>query len=393
MNGNRMTQSAIAHTNAETSEAAGREMGETIMKELDGAFPDALIIFASSRYDYSVLLKEVKAACSPAIMVGCSSAGEFTSETPKISSACAVALKNPEMKFTASLGRGLQKDRKQVAAGLVANFQGLNSQEYVYRSAMILIDALAGFSDSLIEEITLATGGMYQFFGGGAGDDANFQRTHVFFGTEAHTDSAVALEILSNKPIGIGVQHGWEPASEPMRVTEATGARLVSLNASPAIEAFKAHAAASGQIFDPADPLPFFLANVIGIENNNSYRLRVPLGLNDDGSINCAADVPVGSIVYLMRATEISSANAAEIATTAAVAQLKEHKPKVAIFFDCVATRLRTGKDFGLELSALHKTLVPASFVGCNTYGQVARAEGQFGGFHNCTAVIGVIPD
>ena len=33
-----------------------------------------------------------------------------------------------------------------------------------------------------------------------------------------------------------------------------------------------------------------------------------------------------------------------------------------------------------------------ASYVGCNTHGQIARAEGQFGGFHNCTAVVCVLP-
>ena len=30
--------------------------------------------------------------------------------------------------------------------------------------------------------------------------------------------------------------------------------------------------------------------------------------------------------------------------------------------------------------------------VGCNTYGQIARADGQFGGFHNCTAVVLAFP-
>jgi hypothetical protein len=35
----------------------------------------------------------------------------------------------------------------------------------------------------------------------------------------------------------------------------------------------------------------------------------------------------------------------------------------------------------------------PAGFVGCNTCAQIARADGQFGGFHNCTAVVCVMPD
>jgi hypothetical protein len=60
--------------------------------------------------------------------------------------------------------------------------------------------------------------------------------------------------------------------------------------------------------------------------------------------------------------------------------------------FDCVATRLRLGKAFENELKACAQLLHPASFIGCNTYGQIARAEGQFGGFHNCTAVVCVFP-
>jgi hypothetical protein len=76
-----------------------------------------------------------------------------------------------------------------------------------------------------------------------------------------------------------------------------------------------------------------------------------------------------------------------------ALERLNGHKPNVAIFFDCVATRLRMGGEFGLELDSLKRALGGAGFAGCNTYGQVARAEGQFGGFHNCTAVVCVIPE
>jgi hypothetical protein len=72
--------------------------------------------------------------------------------------------------------------------------------------------------------------------------------------------------------------------------------------------------------------------------------------------------------------------------------KLEGHKPQVALFFDCVATRLRLGQSFGYELAAIQEVLGPIDYAGCNTYGQVARAEGQFSGFHNCTAVVCVIP-
>ena len=78
--------------------------------------------------------------------------------------------------------------------------------------------------------------------------------------------------------------------------------------------------------------------------------------------------------------------------TDAAVRGLHGEKPLVALFFDCVATRMRMGDVFGFELQALGERLGGAPFVGCNTHGQIARAEGQFGGFHNCTAVVCVLP-
>jgi hypothetical protein len=76
----------------------------------------------------------------------------------------------------------------------------------------------------------------------------------------------------------------------------------------------------------------------------------------------------------------------------AALAQLKGQRPAAALFFDCAATRLRMGQTFGLELRSLEGALGPVPYAGSNTFGQIARAEGQFSGFHNCTAVVCVIP-
>lgn len=388
-----MSEATVIHTELTGSEEAGTAIGKQIRNALRGERPDALILFASPKYEHAKLLHALDAACRPKVLAGCSSAGEFTSDTLRESTACAIALRSPHMSFAAGLGRNLRADRGQAARDLVASFTGRTSPDYSYRSAMILTDALAGYADDLIEQVTVLTAGAYQFFGGGAGDDANFRRTHVFCGTEAVHDAAVALEILSNRPLGIGVCHGWEPASALMRVTEADGMRLVSLDAVSAVNVFEEHARATGQQYDPKEPLPFFLHNVLGIQSGTGYKLRVPLQAQADGSVVCAAGVPTGSTVAIMKATSASAVEAATEATRRALRQMGGHPPKVAIFFDCVATRLRTGREFGFELAALQQALGPARFAGCNSYGQIARAEGQFGGFHNCTAVIGVLPD
>lgn len=387
-----MTDSLVVYSTEAASEAAGRHLAEQIGAHFKGTPPDAVVVFASAVYEYDALLRAISDGCHPRHLVGASSAGEFTNQSRGERSACALALRSDEIKFSTGVGRAINKSRAQAAAQLVAGFQGTRDHSYPYRCALVMSDALAGHADDLVDQLTLATGGTYQFFGGGAGDDARFQRTHVFHGTEVLTDAVVALEMLSLKPVGVGVGHGWQPASPPLRVTEADGMLLRSLNGLPAIAAFEEHAKATGQTLDISNPMPFFLHNIIGVEAGGDYRLRVPLSVNADGSIVCAADIPTGAIVHIMKTSSQSAIDAAADATKSALSALRGHTPQVALFFDCVATRLRMGDVFGFELKSVADLLHGAAMVGCNTYGQIARAEGQFSGFHNCTAVVCVLP-
>lgn len=386
-----MTQMVAVHTSRQETIAAAEDLAAQINSQF--AEPvDAIIAFASARFDYEVLLRVLTERCTPGVLVGSSSAGEFTHAAQGAGTASALAVRSDSLVFSGGLGRNVAQDSRGAARELVSNFKGMQGQRYPYRAALVMTDALAGRAEEFVDEMTVRTSGRYLLAGGGAGDDASFSRTHVFLGQHAYNDAAVALEILSEKPIGVGVGHGWEPAGLPLRVTEVEGMRLVGLNGLPAAEAFTAHAEATGQKFDLTDPLPFFLHNILGIDSGNGYRLRVPLSVGEDGSVQCAAEIPEYSRVYIMRTTSESAAIAAQRATQAAVSALGETRPAAALFFDCVATRLRLGEAFGYELAMVAGNLDGAPFVGCNTYGQIARSESQFSGFHNCTAVVLALP-
>lgn len=388
-----MTQSVTTLTNLKDSSEAGAELGQTIRKGLNGAAADAIMVFASAQHDYSRLLAALADTSGTEVIVGSSSAGEFTHSSRGEGYVSALALCSQNLKFSMGIGRDLSRDPIAAARDVVSTFRGTADTAMPYRSALVMTDALAGHTDAVVEELTLATRGNYRFFGGGAGDDGRFQKTHVFAGSEAITDAIVALEILSVHPLGVGVSHGWVPAGEGYRVTEVDGSRLISLNGMPAAQAFEDHAETTGQTLDLTEPLPFFLHNILGIEGDGTYKLRVPLGVNSDGSVSCAAAIPHGAIVRIMKTSAESAVLAAQQATRAALDALGGRRPGAALVFDCVATRMRLGRSFDNELKACAELLSPAGFVGCNTYGQIARAEGQFGGFHNCTAVVCVLPE
>ena len=388
-----MTQSTVAFSENPSAREAGLQIGNKIKEVFGNNKPSVVILFAASNYDYKTLLNSIQESCNPELLVGSSSAGEFTSASFATEAVSAVAIYSTEMKFSAGIGIGIKGDRQNAADALYASLTGSGKYKYKYHSALLMADALSGHTDEIIDILTEKTLGAYQFFGGGAGDNGKFEKTFVFMGNEVASDGAVILEILSNKPVGIGVKHGWKPAGKKMRVTSSEGMRLVSLNAMPAVEAFEEYAELTGQHFDPENPIPFFLHNIIGIELDGGYKLRVPLAVNEDGSLLCASDIPVGATISIMKIENADATAAALSATVSALHQLKENKPSVALFFDCVATRLRMGDEFGIELNKVKETLQNTKYAGCNTYGQVARVEGQFSGFHNCTAVVCVIPE
>lgn len=386
-----MTRTVSAYSTARESQEAAKDLIQQITAKI--SHPNAVMVFLSAQHTHSIILAEMTNRFPEAEIVGCSSAGEFDSTGRGEGSASAFAIESSEMAFHASMATGLSAAPEAAGRHLLSTFRGSKDDRYRYRAAMILNDALAGSADELVRTLYMETGGKYKFFGGGAGDDAAFSRTCVFCGTEVATDAVIALEILSTKPIGVGVRHGWSPATEPMRVTESKANVVGSLDAVTTAEVFEQHAEMTGQHLNRDAPLPFFLHNIAGMKLGNGYKLRVPLGIVSNGSVSFAAEVPEGSTISIMNATATSSMEAAVDAASDAMRQLGDFKAGGALMFDCVATRLRLGKDFGDEIDAVQRVVGDVALAGCNTYGQVATTEDQSVGFHNCNAVVCVFPE
>jgi hypothetical protein len=385
-------QVAVVRTELDDSFEAGASLGRAILEKLDGESPNAVVLFASPVFDPNSLLEGLHAACDPGAVVGCSSAGEFTFESPSTSSAVALAIRSDDFRFTVHSAGDLQADISAAATTLASGFHLGGDPQFPHRTALVLMDTLAGYGEEFLDVFTAETSGMYQVVGGGAADDAAFLETFVFAGREAIPDAVVALEIRSRHPVGIGVSHGWTPASHPMTVTAADGLRLIALDGRPAADVIESFARERDLTFDRESPLPFFLHHVLGITTNDGHKLRVPLKVNEDGSIVCAAEVPEGATLRVMETRSTSSAEAAAAAARKAWLGLKGREPGMVIFFDCAATRLRLGDDFGTSVDEILSTLGTAACAGCNTYGQFARLEGQFSGYHNCTAVVCALP-
>lgn len=263
-----MLQSAIAYTDLLDSRQAGNALGKTITEHLDKS-ANVVIVFAAPNYQHETLLQALQESCHPEIIVGCSSAGEFTGTQHGNGRCCAIAMvaDQKDLHFTATVGRNISTQLDEASQSIATTLQEGPYDNYRYHTALLLADALTGHMEELLGRLVRLTNNSFEFFGGGAGDNAQFQHTPVFFGTEVLSDAAVILAFNSTRPIGIGMCHGWQPASDYLHVTKAEGKRLIEIDHRPAVEAFKEYAAQTEQIFDEENPLPFFLHTLIGISS------------------------------------------------------------------------------------------------------------------------------
>ena len=175
-----LTQIAVCHTTLHESHEAGTQLAKSVSEQLSGAPPDVMIVFASPSYSFPALIDALHEQARPRILVGCSSAGEFSGCIAGNSSASVMAIRSDDILFNAGVGTGLRQDREASTKQLLPVFTADQHKDHPYRFALVLTDALAGYADELIHDITLHTKGTYQLFGGGAADDARFHETHVF---------------------------------------------------------------------------------------------------------------------------------------------------------------------------------------------------------------------
>ena len=123
------------------------------------------------------------------------------------------------------------------------------------------------------------------------------------------------------------------------------------------------------------------------------YKVRVPLSINADGSLNFVCNVPEGSVLKIMESPKDAQINSAKEAAQNAVDSLRGHKIAGVIIFDCVCRALILEDKFSQAIESIMEVIgkdIP--IIGFETYGEIGMEAGQLSGFHNTTTSILLIP-
>ncbi|MFP4075774.1 MAG: FIST signal transduction protein [Halochromatium sp.] len=261
---------------------------------------------------------------------------------------------------------------------------------------VVFVDGLSSRISALVDGLYANFGLENNFIGGGAGSLSFQQRPCILTNAGLLADVAV----LARLPLRsrIGVTHGWEPISEPLKVTGARGNVVMTLDWEPAFAVYKRMVEAhSGQemraeaFFALAKSYPFGMTKL-----DTEIVVRDPLMVVDGNHLVCVGEVPEGAFVKLLNGTPdtlIAAARKARELTMPASAELAGPAQAASasyLFIDCISRVLFLGERIADELRAVgHDRPVNGAF----TLGEIANTGDAFLEFYNKTSVFGILFD
>jgi hypothetical protein len=257
---------------------------------------------------------------------------------------------------------------------------------------VVLVDGFSRRIGELVNALFQEFGLTMNYLGGGAGSLSMVQRPCLFTAEGMLQDAALLLQVA--RPNGVGVSHGWQVVSEPLKVTRAEHTTVLELNHEPALDVYR-------RIVEPLFGKPFDVADFFEIAKGFPFGIRKldaevvvrdPVVIAPGGGLVCVGEVPEGAFVHVLRGESSRLVDAARHAGELARTGLAGRgTPRLRVLIDCISRVLFLGDGFGAELAAVDAGDVP--MVGALTIGEIANNGSDFLEFYNKTAVVGLFGD
>jgi methyl-accepting chemotaxis protein len=302
--------------------------------------------------------------------------------------------------FFLSMARGLRADPVEAVERAVKQLPQ-HVGEYPYLSALLLNDGLSGRGEEAVLSAALAFGRDIKIIGGSSGD-MKMAGTPVFYNDQVLDDAIVMCLLATQHPLITSVNHGHIPLSPKLRATKVVDNRLYTIDGRPAWQVWQEHvkdaAAQLGMdvsaLQDRAQHFNLLARFELGLATEEGqYKVRAPLEINEDGSLNFACSIAEGAVFRIMESPKSMQIESARQAAKLAIEQNKSQGIAAALVFDCACRRIILGDDFTKGVEAVKSELVNLPMIGFETFGEICMDYGQFSGYHNTSTVITLIPE
>ncbi len=376
---------------------AARSLAFELLEGFSGQMPDLIFVFTDIDADLPGILSAIQEVAPSEIIGATTGGGIFTNRGGIIKGLCVAGLVSDEMRIVVSHATGISSDIDSALATLTEPVNELFSEalksDLEHGFFIFFFDPSSVDGSELVRKLRRTLPVSIQIVGAAAGDSFKFKGPKVIHNYNSFSDGIVGAAIYSKKPISSGVAYGWEPITIDLKITRGEGRTVHEIQGRPAIEIWKQIFDKKGIKMTPNNIQRLFAMFPIGFKSGVSslYKIRTPIKLNDDGSVEFLSDVPQNLPVRIMSTTVQGLVEASMKAVKKAIEGMEGTPPAGLLVLDSLPRLLVMGDKFYKSMAAINRIL-PVKFAGFHGYGEGYRLKVGPVGFNNATSSFIVFP-
>lgn len=352
-------------------------------------------VFSTVTLTYSGLLKTVSIFLQGIPIIGCSSAAIISNQGVFRHGVIIMLLSIPnDIHFNTADVRDI-KEKTALGAGKEL------AEKLLYGFKNIRRDFSVIFSDGLIEEgsnfisgLQERLGSSFPLIGASASDNFIYNKTYVYSNEGVFNNAACGVLWGGKLNFGLGIKHGWKPLGKPRIITKSEANIVYEIDDFPAVNLYQEYLSASpAELKKQLRRISTLYPMGIYLPGEEEYLLRNIVSIEEDGSLLCQGNVPLGSQIRLMIGTKESCLSATEHACEEAKRGLGIHNPDFVFVFNSVSRYTLFGRYANKEIEIIKKHFgKDTPIIGFYTYGEQAPLQAiDYRGkayFHNQTITI-----
>ncbi len=248
----------------------------------------------------------------------------------------------------------------------------------------MIFDAMIANIATILDDLYLKLADRVRYMGVNAGSET-FQPIPCLFDNGRVMQNAV-LAILLKEHAGAVVEHCYQAPERMISATSTDGNRIIAIDWRPAFEVYQeAVEAEYGVKVDRENFYQLAVHFPFGIMRaNNEIVVRMPVALEEDGSVFCVGEVPPNALLTLLKAPEVDSVQTVEKLTTGLRTLFGTTAGIDLLSFYCAGRRMHLGDRALNELRELQAHTGAAAIAGALSLGEIGHSmQWGYPFFHN----------
>ena len=378
-----MLKISVGHSIDPDSSSAIQEVIETCIHDLDGAIPQAGILFAAPDYDHGLLLDKLNETFPDLELVGGTSNSELSSlEGFQEDSLLLTLFSSDNLEIRAGVGFGVQANPQTAVQQAIQTATHHLTQPL--KLCLAFPDGLKANGSSVVDYLQMALPEKLPIVGGTTGEQFQYEATYQFYKNQVFKDAVGVLVFSGDLKLAFGVSSGWHTIGSKGVVTRAQGNIVYEIDHQPARAFYTKYF--GNLMMETADS-----GLAVFESNEESFYFRAIQQEYDAQAtaMSFLGNVPEGATVQLIEGNREDIVEGAKQSIQQAFSCYDGTRPEALLCFSCAGRRVLLGREAKLEYDMISSQLPnPLPSAGFYSYGEIAPLRPLSKSFyHNYTFV------